>query len=148
MVNLIGSKKQQEKNKIISKLEIDESLGELLCDECEGRGSIPEKEDQFKLARMCEKCQGRGKVDWLSHITGVPPKPTGFSTSSFTSTSGNCAIPNAIVDAAAKQLADSIDKEILDNLINSTNKHIKMYDQEVQQFDNGIVSKFMFHTDT
>lgn len=153
---MTGLKEQQEKNKnksMVSKLEIDEDAGELLCDKCEGRGCMPTRVvDESHGQTVCSKCQGRGKVDWISHITGVPaPREYAFSSSSFTysSTSGNgnhCH--DDAVDAMAQVLAANIDKEIMDNLLNPTNKHIKMYGQEVKKFDNGIFSKFMFHPDS
>lgn len=135
--------------------EIDESLGELLCDECEGRGCLPSKiEDISTMQARCWKCQGDGKVDWVSHITGKPVKPMfHFSSSSISNstvaagTSGN-HVHDDMIDAMSKHLADKIDKEIMDNLLNPHNKHMKFYNEEVKQFDNGIVSKFMFHPDS
>lgn len=157
---MIGSKKQLEKEKSKSmdlkdKLpEIDESLGELLCDECGGRGCLPpEINDISTLQSVCWKCQGDGKVDWVSHITGKPPRRMfGFSSSSFSTyaagTSGSHShVHDDIVDALAQNLAKKIDEEIMDNLLNPHNKHMKFYNQEVKQGDNGIVSKFMLHSD-
>jgi len=157
---LIGSKKQQEREKNKSmdtkrkQLEIDESLGELVCDVCGGRGVIPsEITETITYQSICWKCQGDGKVDWVSHITGKPQKPMfGFaSTSSFTASTpngGHSHIYDDAIDAMAHNLAAKIDEEIIDKILNGDNKHIKYYNQEVKQFDNGIVSKFMFHTDT
>ena len=159
---MIGSKKQQE-NKNHDKStdlkpelpEIDESLGELLCDECGGRGCTPYVDEQT-IQTICWKCQGDGKVDWVSHITGKPQRPMfGFSSSSSMSSMGTYStsggpynIHDDAIDAMAQALAKKIDEEILESIRDSPNKHMKFYNQEVRQVDNGIVSKFMFHTDT
>jgi len=159
---LIGSKKQQEKEdaaSIISKLEIDESVGELLCDKCEGRGGTSYNEPSSDVTKpqwiRCPKCQGRGKVDWVSHITGVPKKPDMFhfgSSSMYSTyscgTSGVANMHDDIIDAMAQNLAKKIDEEILESIMKGSNKNIKLYDQEVKQVDNGIFSKFLFHTNT
>ena len=147
-----------EKEKLSIKFnppEVDESLGEILCDECDGRGCGTPKGKE-KLSVRCWKCQGDGKVDWVSHITGKPQKPMfGFhSTSSFVgpagiigSNSSSHGIHDDALNAISKSLAEKIDEEILDNIINDSNKHTKLYDQEVIKFDNGIVSKQLFHPD-
>jgi len=147
--------------------EIDEEAGELLCDKCEGKGSTLSDQNPYTMASICSKCQGRGKVDWISHITGVPRLPdassSSTSSSSFScvvssgsyafvgSTSGNGCINKDINDnimyAMAKRLATKIDEEILDSIIKEGNKHINLYPGG-KVFDNGIISKFMFHADT
>ena len=138
--------------------EINEDEGEILCNECGGRGSIPiKREEEFGgLTSRCQKCQGEGKLDWVSYIMGKPkPAEFSFSSSSTSSWSGSSGGVNGsspvikkAVDAMAKKLAEDIDKEILDTLINLPNKHVKMYNQEVNTFDNGIVSKQLLHPDS
>ena len=66
--------------------EIDEDAGEILCDVCEGRGSIPDEYNP-NFSSICWKCQGDGKVDWLSHITGKPVKES-YGSSCCVETSG------------------------------------------------------------
>jgi len=48
-------------------LDLNEEIGEKLCDKCKGSGVIedPEGED------ICPKCMGYGKLDWVEQITGV-----------------------------------------------------------------------------
>ncbi len=152
MEKLIGSRKQLENTKLKVEdepPEIDESLGELVCDECGGRGCTI---NEYTLSARCWKCQGDGKVDWVSHCTGKPKKPMfDFGSSSFSSSvpeSVSNGVYDDAIDAMSKQLADSIDKEIIDDITNDSNKYIKMYGQEVKQVDNGIVFKQLFHTDT
>ena len=96
MEKLTGSKRPQVK---------DLKPGELICDKCEGWGCIPPSHEleSNEISASCEKCQGAGKVDWIANITGVPP-PNEFDTSYF-------------VTFAAKELADAIDKEILESVI-------------------------------
>lgn len=141
---------------MVLKLEIDEDAGELLCDKCKGKGSTPSNQDPYTMAAVCSKCQGRGKVDWISHITGVPSEPMfGFSsTSSYyvCSTPGGASqsqkIHDDAIDAMSKNLAKKIDEEIIESIMKGSNKNIKMYDQEVHTLDNGIVSKLLFYPNT
>ena len=131
--------------------EINEDEGEILCDKCEGRGCDPIPPGaQGGMTSVCQKCQGGGKLDWVSFITGKPKPPQFHFSSSSTSWSGigtatSSAFPQKIVDVMAKKLAEKIDEEIMDNLLNPTNKHIKMYNREVKEFDNGIVSKQLLY---
>jgi hypothetical protein len=141
--------------------EIDEEAGELLCDKCEGKGSTPSNQDPCTMAAICNKCQGRGKVDWISHITGVPElSQTSNSSSSWASMSmslnttqsyafvgstfGNGCINKDVDDhimyKMAKRLATKIDEEISDSIIKEGNKHINLYNPGGKVFDNGIIS--------
>ena len=111
---------------------IDESLGELLCDECEGRGCLPSEIDDIQtLQSVCWKCQGAGKVDWVSHIMGVAPpssaSSSGTSMSSSWSTSGTTGVHDDAIEAAATALAAKIDEEILDSIVNDSNKYSNFY---------------------
>jgi len=132
MVKLIGSKKQQEKNRLHIELEIDEDAGELLCDKCEGKGGNICNHPSSDLTKpqwvRCTKCQGRGKVDWVSHITGVPaPKMFGFSSTSSSSSWAGAHCHDDAIDAMSKALAAKIDEEILESIINDSNKYLKSY---------------------
>ena len=91
--------------------------GETLCDKCNGTGCISSELNPNGLASCCSKCQGDGYVDWISNITGKPPKHIyGSSSVSMSSTSG-FNIPSFIADQMAQDLADKIDKEILKTVI-------------------------------
>ena len=134
-------------------LNIDESKGEMLCDECEGRGCIPPEIDSPEIMQeMCWKCQGSGKVDWVSNVM-QKPKPryfefgsSSFYNSTFTSTSGNASPHDDIIDSMAKALAMKIDNEIIDNIMKGQQQMYEpKFNWEVKEVDNRIVSKFMFY---
>ena len=149
--------------------EINEEEGEILCDKCEGKGSTPSSQNARTMAAMCSKCQGRGKVDWISHITGVP-EVIFYSSSSGTSSTAPLSLRRNLVNylrkqleknkdinkdnkddivyAMAKRLATKIDEEISDSIIKEGNKHVNLYDPGGKVFDNGIISKLMFYADT
>lgn len=136
-------------------LNIDESKGEMLCDECEGRGCIPPEIDSPEIMQeMCWKCQGSGKVDWVSNVMQKPkPQYFGFGSSSFYnstatySTSGNASpLHDDIIDSMAKALAMKIDNEIIDNIMKGQQQMYEpKFNWEVKEVDNRIVSKFMFY---
>lgn len=117
---------------MIDELDIDESKGEILCDECNGKGSVPSSPNKnYRVYReLCWKCQGDGKVDWVSNATGKPEKKlkgifSSSSVSSMSSTSGPANnIYNDMIDSLAQNMAAEIDKEILDSLNKQSNKHI------------------------
>ena len=94
--------------------EIDEDAGEVLCDECKGSGCLPITKNPQTLCSSCWKCKGSGKLDWVSFITGKP-SPKKY---------------DDMADAMAYATANTIDKEIIDNILNAPNKHIKNHDQE------------------
>ena len=87
--------------------------GEIICSECEGRGTKPSSINSATMASICKKCQGDGKLDWIENIVGKVPKLTGFFGSSSTSGHG---ISQKDLDFMSKQLADKIDNEILETM--------------------------------
>ena len=134
-------------------LNIDESKGEMLCDECEGRGCIPPEIDSPEIMQeMCWKCQGSGKVDWISNVMQKPkPRYFGFGSSSFygstfASTSGSASPHDDIIDSMAKALAMKIDEEIIDAIVKNRQQiYEPKFKWEDDRVDNRIVSKFMFY---
>jgi len=148
--------------------EIELKEGELLCDQCEGRGTIPEKDDPFMLARMCEKCQGDGKVDWIENIMGKAPRQN-YSTSGSSSMSStftmsgmngtsfaskpdlNCLISDDALNKMGQVIADKIDKDILESIrgeLEQKTDKMKAAAAVMNKIggpaiDNGIISKFM-----
>ena len=56
--------------------ELDEDLGEMICDKCNGSGSCNTKYSQETSPYYvrCPKCKGRGKVDWVENIIGKKSK--------------------------------------------------------------------------
>ena len=95
---------------------------ELVCDKCNGTGCIPSELNPNELASLCPKCQGDGYVDWISNITGKPDRYScGSSSVSMSSTSGYGMA--FIADQMAQDLADKIDKEILESVITEANQN-------------------------
>ena len=48
---------------------------EIICDRCKGLGFV----SAMYCPYICPKCQGEKKLDWISAITGVPPKTFVFN---------------------------------------------------------------------
>ena len=119
----------QNKNPRVYPPEIDEEYGEVLCDVCKGTGSLPSKIQPDTVASICWKCQGDGKLDWVSFITGNAPKMYKFSVDEDALYTG-MNIHNDVVDAMAYNIANTIDKEIMDNILNAPNKYIKNHDHK------------------
>lgn len=94
---------------------------QLVCDNCNGTGCVPSEFSPTELAMRCPKCQGDGWVDWISNITGKPIRNLYGSSSSMSSgTSGT----DIICDQMAQDLANKIDKDILDTIISKTEQKI------------------------
>lgn len=143
--------------------------GEMICDKCEGKGGASHAHPSSDLNSpnwvRCQKCQGKGKVDWVENIVGKKPEfDHGSSSSSMSSggtfaisgTSGNpFNIPQNVLDGAAQQIANEIDKEILESLRSHSEQIDRENDIQMKTaaqimtemggtiFDNGIISKFM-----
>lgn len=108
-------------------LKLDESKGEVICPVCNGTGKIPSDTQPFSVTveGICDRCQGKRKLDWVERITGVAPNTDAeFSIGDLTS-SCTCAgvsisdelykdFEKQIVDRAAKELAEKIDKELIE----------------------------------
>jgi len=71
-----------------------------ICNLCNGKGLDL---DDIAFPDTCPKCGGSGKVDWVEQIVGSPQQHK----------------YNEWVDAASAALAKSIDREILNQLIES-----------------------------
>ena len=126
--------------------------GELICDKCEGRGSIPSIQNPQTMASTCSKCLGAGKVDWVENILGKKPPPMSATSSSWANSTSGHGIPQSFLDEASKKLADEIDMEIMGCIIKeaeqSKNK-MKAAATVLSKIggpaiDNGIISKLMF----
>ena len=96
---------------------------EMLCNECGGCGDDPSSNT---FTTICPKCQGAGKVDWLENILGKNPhirlRATFLDDSSY-------MINDKILAEIAKEMADQIDKEILESILTTveqTNKIMKI----------------------
>ncbi len=93
-------------------IKLNESVGEVICPVCEGKGFF------------CDKCLGTGKLDWVEQIVGKKPKEDTFTIYD----SSNCTISNSnitnysledtIRKIVAEELAKQIDREILESLAN------------------------------
>ena len=79
MERWIGLRKQQAKNEdfqgqiskdhqqaIKEKIHLNE--GEIICDRCNGEGSVDG--GVYLFHKICSKCRGSGKVDWVDNILG------------------------------------------------------------------------------
>lgn len=52
-----------------TQLPLDESIGEIICDKCNGWGNLYSEEDERHIIR-CNKCWGCGKLDWIEKAVG------------------------------------------------------------------------------
>lgn len=110
--------------------------GEVVCKECKGCGALPTNEDLRQhthgnqmIQQNCPTCLGTGKLDWIEAAMGGKPQPDPFAvdSSSFTS-----AMPShnhtysqeytASFEDMGKEIAEAIDKEILEELSNILKK--------------------------
>lgn len=109
---------------------LDESLGEVLCDKCDGKGW--EHGEMVNYSTMspgmpwrCKKCKGEGKLDWIENAVGKRPQTTfvkpgvyvkEIDVSEFVPLSG---IDNEIINQFAEQMAAEIDRDIIEELTKS-----------------------------
>jgi len=137
------------------KIKLEE--GEIICDECEGRGIDSSYTGYFPVP--CQKCQGEKKLDWVSKITGVAPKIVnsyfsgtsfGYSGSSFCGTSGGYQATSGYSSpshthtapiSAVQAVASKIDKEIIESYKVVTEQKNKTWRKI---FGNRIISKLLF----
>jgi RecJ-like exonuclease len=106
---------------MVTKLHLEE--WEMLCNKCNGSGDDPFSNT---FTTTCPKCRGAGKVDWLENILGKKRILRG--TFSYDDTA-YMKIPNEIMDEMGKRIAEDIDKEILESILQSaeqTNKIMKI----------------------
>jgi hypothetical protein len=129
-----------ETNKNGEDIELNEN--EELCNKCGGTGEADQT--GYFFPTICSKCQGEKKLDWVSRITGVAPKPSmtcgsGSSTSYSTSGPGHThTLPNhthggfQIAHGSNITISPSYYKVALDEEnIEINGKSIKEYVQEM-----------------
>ena len=135
--------------------ELELKEDEMICDKCNGTGYHNDHAmNNFSfIDPVCQKCQGSGKVDWISNITGEKPKlfNTNYTIScdpeNTFQINGNVmingsSIQDHIHNEVSKQLAEMIDKELVDAFRTSLEqKQKKSLWRKI--FDNRIISKFM-----
>jgi Zn finger protein HypA/HybF involved in hydrogenase expression len=78
--NLIGYQLLLERKNQNNGLIMDLKPGEVICDECKGRGEVIEPFSESHnsydcLFMTCPKCKGYKKLDWIEVATGVIHKP-------------------------------------------------------------------------
>jgi len=105
--------------------EINEDLGEVLCDECGGRGwkhgeMVEYSTMQPGVTASCKKCRGTGKLDWIERIVGKRPHRLSARFNCF----GLSEIPEIrtsidgeIIKRIAEQMSADIDREIMETLM-------------------------------
>lgn len=98
--------------------------GELICDKCNGERWLEGTGKKSDWLYQCDKCQGDGKVDWISHIMGVAPKPPrklkgdwSMELEQDLNAMYGTDLHKEIVDYLGKELAEKVDEEIMENLI-------------------------------
>ena len=99
---------------------IYKSIKEIKCDKCNGSGKIKCKKCNGKGYIKCRKCNGTGKLDWIEAIVGKH-KSKQFKVNWPTSEQLYGHDINPIgMEKLSKQIADDIDKQILEGIINGT----------------------------
>jgi len=63
-------------------LPLDESIGEIICDKCNGWGNLYSEKDERHIIR-CSKCWGVGKLDWIEKAVGKKEIFYGSTSTSF-----------------------------------------------------------------
>jgi len=94
-------------------LKLDESIGEVICPQCNGNGFF------------CNKCLGTGKLDWVEQIVGKKPKEDTFtvyntftvSDASINGTINTFTLEDEIRRIVSEELAKKIDEDILKSLM-------------------------------
>lgn len=116
--------------KTTAKLEV----GDVVCPKCKGTGkSKAWSVGEFKVEPECPKCLGDGKFDWIDKIMGKVRKPYYQAI-------------DAWVDELSKELANEIDKEILEKFIGSFKVEEEQNIKEKEdKHDNGVLSELLFH---
>lgn len=101
--------------------------GEILCPQCIGTGkagTVKEKGKPIYFTELgtCDKCWGDGKLDWVDLIMGKP-NPLRTLKGDWTlemhedlNALYDVNLESDILDALSHELADSIDKEIVETI--------------------------------
>lgn len=93
--------------------------GEVLCDKCYGKGFL----GKGRALPICPKCFGAGKLDWIENVVGKRPAPrtlkAGWTIQDAKdfNTLSNVDLHDEIFSDMSKQMAENIDKEILEKLL-------------------------------
>jgi DnaJ-class molecular chaperone len=100
--------------------------GEILCPKCNGTGAV---DGNFHSpAPVCDRCWGAGKLDWIDLIMGKPnPHRTlkgnwTIKTYKDIKAFHSIDLEDEMVSILAKELAEEIDKEIMEKLCGESNK--------------------------
>jgi hypothetical protein len=138
--------------KVNSNRKVNEDLGEIVCDKCNGEGAILHHKIEV-MDYVCPKCQGRGKVDWVENVVGVKPKDSMFSFSKFAATYADVPIPDFQMDFINKlsnELAKEIDNDIIRSLQPKSEHNLKFTWSNVKErmYDHRVIPKFMFYPPT
>jgi len=104
-----------------------DNIKEFKCNYCNGTGYIFTEPDKSRNSykRNCPKCYGAGTLDWIEIIVGKrKPKPRTLKSSWDIDVLEqlNCVFGHDLADNIAQQIADDIDKMIMDELLDKGNK--------------------------
>jgi len=88
---------------------------QLFCPVCKGTGRGKTwMTGEFEVSPECYHCLGNGVLDWVERVIGKQRRVYHFDTLYATA-----------IEESAELLREEIDKEILDEIINESNKMIK-----------------------
>jgi len=74
-------------------MELNEELGEVICDECDGKGEVQYQIDECQSTEVrCPKCFGDGKLDWVENAMGKKKESEPIFFASVAGTWSNYAI--------------------------------------------------------
>lgn len=96
--------------------------GEYICPDCGGTGINKNSKMPNKMASSCFTCWGSGKLDWIEMIMGKRPRKLKgrwtINVSKEIQSFRNSYTKQELVDKFSEQIANDIDKEIMDILTN------------------------------
>lgn len=136
---------------------LNEELGEIVCPECKGEGTILKG---VYGHIVCEKCQGQGKLDWCQQAVGVAPNRYFQFDSSASMSFSNCTVastPNGeenkfhdfymnMIDEMANKIVKDVDRQILrsfeEGLEHNENRVIIDKRRKIG-YDHRVFSEFM-----
>jgi len=90
--------------------------GEIVCDKCDGKGSL---DVDSKTLKICPKCLGDKKVDWIENIMGKKSEVFTIGPSSFTTEYSSELYINEkpldqhILDIMKEKISEEVEKQIL-----------------------------------
>ena len=93
----------------------------MVCPKCKGDGWLTGKND---WEYTCNKCYGAGKLDWIERIMGkAPPEPRTLNANWTMEMEEDITclygidLNQDIVEAMSTELANEIDQEIIENIV-------------------------------